>query len=69
MKFILDIADNKIALAKELFKTISFVKDVKPILPNEITSPDVLRSIEDYETGKTQPTPMSLTELKKMLDA
>jgi len=37
---------------------------VKVIQSNEITNPLILKSIEDYEQGKTNPTPMSLSELK-----
>lgn len=69
MKYILDIPENKMAFAEEFFKTISFVKKVKAILPNEITNPAILQSIEGYEKSKIKPTPLSLTELKEMLNA
>jgi len=71
MKYIIDIdiADNKIAFAEEFFKTISFVKKVRVIPCNEITNPAILQSIEDYEKGKVQPTPLNLTELKAMIHA
>ena len=71
MRYILDIdiADNKINFAEEFFKTISFVKKVKLIASNEITNPAILQSIEDYEKGRKTPSPMSLPDLKKMLDA
>ena len=71
MKYIIDIdiADNKIAFAEEFFKTISFVKKVRAIPSNEITNPAILQSIEDYEKGKVQPTPLNLTELKAMIHA
>jgi len=71
MKYILEleVAENKTAFAQEFFKTISFVKKIKAIAPNEITNPAILHSIEQYEKGKVKPTPMSLVKLKKMLHA
>jgi len=69
MKYVLDIPEDKKAFAEEFFKTISFIKNVKAILPNEITNPVTLQSINDYETGKVNPTPLSLAELKQMLHA
>jgi hypothetical protein len=69
MKYILEIADNKSTVAEEFFKSVSFIKNVKPILPNEITNPAILQSIENYEKGKIKATPLSLKELKEMLNA
>ncbi len=69
MKYILDIEDNKTSFAEEFFKTISFVKNVRAISKNEITNADILQSIEAYETGKIKPTPLSLVELKEMINA
>jgi hypothetical protein len=71
MRYVLDIdiADNKINFAEEFFKTISFVKKVRVIPANEVTNPAILQSIEDYEKAKKAPTPMSLSELKAMMDA
>ncbi|MEI8203902.1 MAG: hypothetical protein WCH34_12860 [Bacteroidota bacterium] len=69
MKYIIDIAENKSAFAEEFFKSISFIKNVKAIRPNEITNPAVLESIEQYEKGKVEPCPLSLAELKQMLNA
>lgn len=69
MKYVLDIPEDKKAFAEEFFKTISFIKNVKAILPNEITNPVILQSINDYEIGKVNPTPLSLAELKQMLHA
>lgn len=69
MKYILDIEEKKTAFAEEFFKTISFIKKVKAISPNEITNPALLKSIEDYERGTIKPTSISLTKLKKMLHA
>ncbi len=69
MKYILDIDDNKSTFAEEFFKSISFIKNIKAIDNNEITNPDILNSIENYENGKVKPTPLSLDDLKKMIDA
>jgi len=68
MKYLLEVPDNKSDFAEEFFKTISFVKNIKQITSNEITNPLILKSIEDYETGKLNPTPLSLKELKDMLN-
>ncbi|MEI7979554.1 MAG: hypothetical protein WCI53_11975 [Bacteroidota bacterium] len=68
MKYLLEVPDNKSDFAEEFFKTISFVKNIKQITSNEITNPLILQSIEDYETGKLNPTPLSLKELKDMLN-
>ncbi len=46
MKFIIDIKDDKTSLAEEFFKNITFVKTVRAILPNEITNPGILTSID-----------------------
>jgi hypothetical protein len=50
-------------------KPISFVKKVEVVAPHEITNPAILQSIESYEQGQVKPTPLSLAELKEMLDA
>ncbi len=70
MRYLLDIdiADNKTTFAEEFFKTISFVKKVKAIAKTEIINPAILQSIDDYEKGKTNPTPLSLAELKAMIN-
>lgn len=71
MRYLLDIdvADNKSSFAEEFFKTVSFVKKVRVIANNEIINPVILQSIEDYEKGKQKPTPLSLAELKAMINA
>ena len=38
---------------------------IKAIENNEITNPDILNSIENYENGKVKPTPLNLDDLKK----
>lgn len=69
MKLLLDINDSKAKLAMEFFKSVSFVKKVKAIAPNEITDAAILQSIESYEKGKTKPTPVNLKELKAIINA
>lgn len=68
MKYILEIAENKSDFAEEFFKTISFIKNVKAIPSNEITNPTILHNIEAYENGKQKASPISLAELKLMLN-
>jgi hypothetical protein len=69
MKYLIDIADNKTAFAEELFKNISFVKNVKAIDNNEITNPKILQSIEQYEKGNKIPTLLNLADLKEFINA
>jgi hypothetical protein len=71
MKYLLDIdiADDKTTFAEEFFKTISFVKKVRAVAINEITNAAILQSIEDYEKKNIKPTPLSLSELKSMINA
>lgn len=71
MKYLLDIdvTENKSGFVEEFFKTISFVKNIRAIENNEITNPAILQSIDDYEKGKSLPTPLNLAELKAMIDA
>ncbi len=67
----LEIPDNKSSFILEFFKSITFIKKVKidVIEKNEITNPEILKSIEDYETRKVSPTPLNLAELKAMINA
>ena len=71
MKYTLEIEidENKASFAEEFFKSISFVKKVKHIAPNEINNPAILQSIECYEKGKIKPIPLNLSELKEMINA
>jgi hypothetical protein len=71
MKYILEIevADSETTFVKKFLKNISFVKKVKAVATNEITNPAILQSIEAYENGKMQPTPLNLAELKSMINA
>ena len=68
MRYILEISENKTAFAEEFFKAISFIKKIRAVPSNEITNTAILKSIEDYESKKTTPTPMSLQELKAMIN-
>lgn len=67
----LEIPENKSSFILEFLKSISFIKKVKVdvIEKNEITNADVLQTIKDYESRKVTPTPMSLAELKAMINA
>ena len=65
----LDIPSNKVALFLEFLRSMSFVKKIKVIEENEITNPDILKSIEDYEDKKVDPTPLNLEELKTLINA
>ena len=71
MKYILEIevSGNETTFVEKFLKNISFIKMVKPIANNEITNPGILKSIEEYEAGKVSPTPLSLSELKSMINA
>ena len=69
MKYILEVPENKMALAEEFFKSISFIKKVTPVASNEITNRSILKSIEDYESKNVSPTPLNLEELKALIDA
>ena len=67
MKILLEVNDNKADLLLELLKNVSFVKDARQIADNEITNPEILKSIEDYERGRVQPIPCNLEDLKALI--
>ena len=69
MKLLLEIPDNKLSLAKEFFKSITFIKNIRVVDSNEITNVSILQSIEQYENKKLSPTPLSLDDLKSMINA
>ena len=50
-------------------KPISFVKNVKMAAPNEVTNPEIVKSIRAYEEGRIVPIPVQLEHLKAMLHA
>ena len=68
-KIELDVSEQKLSLVLEFLKGVSFIKNVRTVAPNEIANPKILESIEDFETGKSQPVSMSLAELKAMIHA
>ena len=71
MKYRLDleIEEGELPFVEKFFGNISFVKKIQAIAPNEIINPAILKSIEAYESGAIKPTPLSLAELKTMIDA
>jgi len=70
MKFLIDIdtKQNSLEFVMQFLKNISFIKDIKVVESNEVTNPSILQSIEDYEKNMIKPTPMSLSELKSLMD-
>ncbi len=69
MKYVVEVTDKDVDFAEEFFKKASFIKKAKALKPNEITNPEILKSIEEYEQGKVKPTPLSLKKLKALLNA
>jgi hypothetical protein len=68
MKYILDIPENKSAFAEEFFKSISFIKKITVLAPDEITKTAILKEIENYESKKIVPTPLNLADLKALMN-
>jgi hypothetical protein len=69
MKYLLDIPEEKALEAENLFRSIDFIEQFRVIAPNEITNSTLLESIESFESGKVLPTPLTLKELKELIDA
>ena len=69
MKILVEVSDSKAELFLEFIKNISFIEYFEKVTPNQVISPAILQSIEDYETGKVQPTPCSLADLKTLINA
>ena len=65
----LELPENKLALTLEFLKSLSWVKGVSGPDDKSVTRKKILKSIEDYERGESQPVPMSLKELKSLLNA
>lgn len=65
----IEVANNEKSFIEAFFKSISFVKKVKTIEPNEITNNMVMESIEQYEKGKVKPTLLNLKDLKEFIRA
>ena len=68
-KIELELPESKLALAMEFLRSLSFVKNVKAVAPNEVTNEKIRSGIEAYETGLVKPIPASLAELKELLHA
>lgn len=69
MKYVVEVTEKDVDFAEEFFKKVSFIKKAKALKPNEITNPEILKSIEEYEKGRVSPTPLSLKKLKALLNA
>ena len=65
-KIELEVSEQKLSLVLEFLKGVSFIQNVRVHASNEIANPEVLESMEDFESGKSQPVSMSLTELKAL---
>jgi len=64
-----EIPESKASFVEEFFKAISFVKEVTPIAPNEITNREILQSINSYENGTAKPVTVNLEDLKQLIYA
>jgi hypothetical protein len=69
MKILIEIPENKISFAKEFFKNISFIKNIKVLDSNQITNSSILKEIDEYENKKVTPTPVNIEKLKKLIGA
>jgi hypothetical protein len=69
MKILIEIPENKISFAKEFFKNISFIKNIKVLDANQITNSSILKEIDEYENKKVTPTPVNIEKLKKLIGA
>jgi hypothetical protein len=65
----LELPENKLALTLEFLRSLSWIKTVSNPEEKKVTSEKVRNSIEEYEKGISQPVPISLDELKKLLNA
>ncbi len=61
--------ENKLSLALELLKSISFIKNVKAVSENEIANERLLNRIEAYERGEAKTVSFTIEELKAKFDA
>jgi len=68
-KVTIDVPESRVSFAEEVFKAISFVKEVIPFEANEVTNPNILQSINSYENKTAQPVPISLEDLKRLIYA
>jgi hypothetical protein len=56
-RFEMEMPENKLAIALEFLKSLSFIKNVKEIPVNEITNERILKRIEEYESGNSEANP------------
>lgn len=56
-RFEMEMPENKLAIALEFLKSLSFIKNVKEIPVNEITNERILKRIEEYESGISEAKP------------
>ena len=68
-KVTIDVPESQVSFAEDVFKAISFVKEVIPFEANEVTNPNILQSINSYENKTAQPVPISLEDLKRLIYA
>ena len=64
MQIVVEVADNKADLFLEFIRSLSFVKRSEKVEGGSISNPELIQSIEDYESGKVQPQPFDLNSLK-----
>lgn len=69
MKILVEVEDSKAKIFLEAIKEFSYVERAEIAEPNSILNPHLLESIESYETGKVQPTAVTFTQLKEMINA
>ncbi len=72
MKIILEVRKDRSFLLLPLFdfyKRISFIKSIKKVDVNEIINHEILKAIHDFETGKVQPSPCNIEDLKALVHA
>ena len=69
MKILLEVNNNKASEMLTLLKSIDFIKSVKQVSDNEITNSAILKSIEDYEINKVQPSLCNMEDLKALIHA
>jgi len=69
MKYLLDIPEERAVDAEKLFQSTDFIEQFRVIAPNEITNSALLESIEAYESGRVLPSPLTLKDLKELIDA
>jgi len=68
-KVTIDVPESRVSFAEDFFKAISFVKEVIPFEANEVTNPDILQSIDSYESKTVQPVSINLEDLKQLIYA